>query len=211
MTRLDRSALALAVSLSALAGYVDALGFLKLGGYFVSFMSGNSTQAGVDLIKGGPLLPFLLILGFVAGVIGGSMLGPAAGKNRRPALLGVVALLLLAAAGFHLAGWDAAVLAAMVLAMGAENTIFEENGDVRFGVTYVTGSLVKMGQHIASALRGGRRGDWVPFFLLWAGLVAGAIAGGASYLRWGLGSLWIAGSAALVLTGFAATSTRSDR
>ena len=35
---------AMAVALSLLAGFVDALGFMHLGGYFVSFMSGNSTQ-----------------------------------------------------------------------------------------------------------------------------------------------------------------------
>ena len=180
MTRLDRSALALAVSLSGLAGYVDALGFLKLGGYFVSFMSGNSTQVGVDIIQKGPWLPLGLIIGFVAGVIGGSWVGRLAGSRRQP----------------------------LVLAMGAENTVFEEDGEVRFGLTYVTGSLVKMGQRIASALLGGKRADWVPYFLLWAGLVGGALAGAASYLRWGLGSLWMAGTIAALLTSVAAASPR---
>lgn len=207
MTRLDRSALALAVALSALAGYVDSLGFLQLGGYFVSFMSGNSTQVGVDLMKKGPLLPLLLILGFVAGVIAGSLIGRRL-THRRPVLLAFVALLLFAAAAAHAASIDSAAIAAMVFAMGAENTIFEEDGDVRFGVTYVTGSLVKMGQKIAAAFTGGRRGDWAPYFLLWAGLVCGAIAGAASYLRWGLNSLWLAGAAAALLT-VAASTTRS--
>ena len=32
--------------MSTLAGYVDAIGFLHLGGLFVSFMSGNSTRMG---------------------------------------------------------------------------------------------------------------------------------------------------------------------
>ena len=147
-------------------------------------MSGNTTQAGVDLMRKGPLLPLLLIVGFVVGVIGGSLGGGLAGRRRRPVLLGAVTLLLLVAAGFNAAGLPAVAISGMVLAMGAESTIFEEDGDVRFGLTYVTGSLVKMGQRIASALRGGRRGDWVPFFLLWAGLVLGAIAGAASYARW---------------------------
>ena len=48
----SRRNLALACTLSALAGYVDAIGFLHLGGMFVSFMSGNSTRLGVSLAQG---------------------------------------------------------------------------------------------------------------------------------------------------------------
>src|SRR6202048_352862 len=48
----SRRNIALACALSALAGYVDAIGFLHLGGLFVSFMSGNSTRLGVSLAEG---------------------------------------------------------------------------------------------------------------------------------------------------------------
>src|ERR1700719_3709630 len=52
-TMLDsRRNIALACALSALAGYVDSIGFLHLGGLFVSFMSGNSTRLGVYLAEG---------------------------------------------------------------------------------------------------------------------------------------------------------------
>jgi uncharacterized membrane protein YoaK (UPF0700 family) len=40
----SRRNVALACALSALAGYVDGIGYLHLGGLFVSFMSGNSTR-----------------------------------------------------------------------------------------------------------------------------------------------------------------------
>jgi uncharacterized membrane protein YoaK (UPF0700 family) len=43
--------IALACALSALAGYVDGIGYLHLGGLFVSFMSGNSTRMGVSLAE----------------------------------------------------------------------------------------------------------------------------------------------------------------
>ena len=45
----SRRNIALACALSALAGYVDGIGFLQLGGLFVSFMSGNSTRMGVSI------------------------------------------------------------------------------------------------------------------------------------------------------------------
>ena len=48
----SRRNIALACALSALAGYVDGIGFLHLGGLFVSFMSGNSTRMGVSLAAG---------------------------------------------------------------------------------------------------------------------------------------------------------------
>ena len=47
-----RRNISLACALSALAGYVDAIGFLHLGGLFVSFMSGNSTRMGVASRRG---------------------------------------------------------------------------------------------------------------------------------------------------------------
>jgi uncharacterized membrane protein YoaK (UPF0700 family) len=75
--------IALACALSALAGYVDAIGFLHLGGLFVSFMSGNSTRMGVSLAAGewgAAAEAFGLIALFVAGATAGSLivLGPSA-------------------------------------------------------------------------------------------------------------------------------------
>src|ERR1700748_3436736 len=41
----------LATGLAALAGFVDATGFIKLGGFFVSVMSGNNTRLAVGLAR----------------------------------------------------------------------------------------------------------------------------------------------------------------
>ena len=43
--------------------------------------------------------------------------------------------------------------------------------------TYMTGNLVKLGQGIVAAFQGGGRLAWLPFLLLWLGLVAGAVCG----------------------------------
>ena len=53
----------------------------------------------------------------------------------------------------------------------------QKDGEVSIGVTYMTGTLVKLGQHVALALLGGNRFGWLLYLLLWCGLVLGATAG----------------------------------
>ncbi|CAN7213944.1 YoaK family protein [Brevundimonas sp. LjRoot202] len=185
----------LAASLSALAGFVDAVGFMTLGGFFVSFMSGNLTRLGVGAATGRwdqAALAAGLIGLFVLGVIAGALAARRAGEGRRSAVLAVEAALLLAAAGLCAVGWNGPGMAAVVLAMGVENAVFQRQGDVGVGLTYMTGTLVRMGQRLATALCGGPRWEWVPFLLLWVGLTAGGALGAAAFLLWGLLTLWFA-------------------
>ena len=198
MTRYDTRVQALAIGLSALAGYVDAIGFIELGGFFVSFMSGNSTRLGVGLIERShdAAIAGGLIATFVVGVIAGSLTGKFAGSHRRPVVLMLVAALLTVAAACAAIGSTPIAVVAMVLAMGAENSVFEHGDDVHIGLTYMTGALVKFGQRAAAALIGGDRFAWAPYILLWAGLVAGAIAGALTYAWIGLAGLWIASALA---------------
>jgi len=197
---------ALATCLSGLAGFVDAMAYIHLGGFFVSFMSGNTTRLGVSLAEGSSdaALAGGLLLTFVAGVVIGSMTGQIFLARRQPAVLIMVALLLAAAAA--LSAFDRPWLAAiaMALAMGAENAVFEIDGEVRIGLTYMTGTLVKLGQRITAALLGGDRFGWVPYLLLWMGLAAGGLAGAMTYARMGVGGLWIAAGVAGVLAIMAA-------
>ncbi len=198
----------LAAGLAALAGFVDAVGFLQLGGRFVSFMSGNSTRLAVEGARGAATAWIAggLIILFVAGVVIGSLAGGWAGARRRPVVLLVVAVTLGIAAALADAGLSALAAAAMVVAMGAENAVFERDGEVAIGLTYMTGTLVRVGQRLTLALRGGARFGWVPHLMLWLGLVGGAVAGARVFAHLGLDALWLAAGAALV---FAALATRA--
>lgn len=182
---------ALAASLSALAGYVDALAFLKLGGFFVSFMSGNSTRLGVGVAQASPSAAIAagLVASFVLGVLAGALIGRAARRHRRLVVLALVSALLALAAILSGIGATPLAVAAMAMAMGAENAVFERDGDVSIGLTYMTGALVKMAHRLASALMGGDRLAWLPHLMLWLGLVAGAAVGATVYRAWGLGGL----------------------
>jgi uncharacterized membrane protein YoaK (UPF0700 family) len=206
MTRYTKRIWLLATCLSALAGYVDAIGFLSLGGFFVSFMSGNSTRLGVGLAQasGAAIVAAGLIGTFLLGVIAGSVAGHFARRNRRPVVLALVAVLLGLAAAIATAGMPRAAILFAGLAMGAENAIFERGGEVHIGLTYMTGTLVKLGQRLTAAFLGGDRLGWLPYLLLWLGLVTGGLAGGLVYPHLGLSGLWIAAGVAFLLALVAA-------
>ena len=87
----------------------------------------------------------------------------------------------------------------MVITMGAENTVFECDGELHIGLTYITGTLVKIGQRLADAVTGGLQFAWLPYLMLWLGLVTGGVAGEAAYGPLGLSGLWIAASFAEIL------------
>jgi uncharacterized membrane protein YoaK (UPF0700 family) len=210
----SRRNLALACALSALAGYVDGVGFLHLGGLFVSFMSGNSTRLGVHLAEGhwsNAAEAIGLIALFVTGAAAGSLIVFTRSVYCQCWVLLAEASLLVAAALSYTLGAPPLAIAAMVLAMGLENAVFQVEGGAGLGLTYITGTLVKVGQLAAAALTGGRRWAWLPNLLLWAALVAGAVAGATVY-RWiNLAAIWFAAGTALALGGIVfATAKRRD-
>ena len=62
--------------------------------------------------------------------------------------------------------------------VGALNTSFVKDGEVSVPLSYVTGTLVKMGQGIERHIAGGKASDWLGYFLLFASFVLGAVVGG---------------------------------
>ncbi|WP_440222437.1 YoaK family protein [Dokdonella sp. MW10] len=199
MKRLARRTRHEAAAIAALAGYVDAVGFLSLGGFFVSFMSGNSTRlaAGLAGAAHDALVASALIATFVAGVTAGFLV---ARRSARPAIVVALVAALLAVAALLGSGrepWFAAFVA--TFAMGAVNAAFAREGGLPVGLTYMTGTLVKLGQAIAEALSGGDRGAWWPYAWHWAALVAGATLGALAHGWAGVAALWGASGAAALI------------
>lgn len=211
MKHYARGEVALAISLSGVAGYVDAIGFLKLGGFFVSFMSGNSTRLGVGLATGhwaAVATVVTLVFAFVAGVVLGALTARAFGERRRSPVLILEAGLLATGAILLALGIDTPGVVVVAMAMGAENAVFQRDGDVAVGLTYMTGALVKAGQRIAGALAGGEPNDWPRYVLLWTGLAAGGALGALTYVTVGAAALWLA---VAVVTGGALWAERRWR
>jgi uncharacterized membrane protein YoaK (UPF0700 family) len=194
--------IALACALSWLAGYVDGIGYLHLGGLFISFMSGNSTRMGVSLAEENWLAAgeaFGLIALFVIGAAAGSLIVLGRSAYCQCWLLLLEGVLLAAAALCYSFGLSATAIVAIVLAMGLENAVFQIEGGAGLGLTYVTGALIKVGQLAAAALTGGPRFGWVPNLLLWAALVVGSLCGALVYHWINLAAIWFAAGSALAL------------
>jgi uncharacterized membrane protein YoaK (UPF0700 family) len=100
--------------------------------------------------------------------------------------------------------------ALMTIAMGAQNEILPPQGGTKLGLTYVTGTLVSLGERFADALRGvGSFSACLSVASLWLGLVAGGVAGAASFGVFGARAL--AAPAAVLLLLAAATGVKALR
>lgn len=200
------------LALTALAGYIDALGFIRLGGFYTSFMSGNTTQFSVALGRGDPhaILPGLLIASFALGaILGGGLSALTPERFRSVALLGFETLLILAALSMGLSAPDHAVASLfMALAMGLQNAVLAQVHGFRAGTTFVTGALFSFGQKLGLSLAGrGPRYGWVGDGAVWLALMLGAFAGALAYGAFALyalaGPALLAGLLAVVAGVFA--------
>lgn len=192
MKDFDRRDQSIVAVLAGVAGYVDASAFMASQGYFVSFMSGNSTRLGVGLVTrtSFALTALGIIAAFVAGVIFATVMSRMVLKARAYRLLYGIALMIAGAAVAAGQGQASLALALLAMAMGAENLLYEKDGEVRFGLTYMTGALVRVGIGIGGALSGGNRWDWLPYARLWIALVTGCALGAAMFNQVGAHGLW---------------------
>lgn len=200
-----RRELALAVVLATVSGFLDAVGYISLGGYFVSFISGNSTTMAAEAAHGawhGAGRAMGLVGLFFVGVLAGSVLSRI-GDGRSVVLWATTGLVTVSAVARSLGVGVPAVLL-IAAAMGLLNATFQRGGEVSVGLTYMTGTLVKAGQRLVDALTGGPKWAWARHMVLWVALTGGALGGGFAYAHWHLAAFWIADgvlfAAALVTT-----------
>ena len=192
-----------AALLTATAGLVDAVAFLSMGGFFAAFMSGNTTRLSIGLVNdhAEALLAAGLIGAFLAGIVTVTLLARRAASTpaRHRLILLIVAGLLAACALIAHPGRGVALLL-LAAAMGAVNTLFERDGEVAIGLTYMTGTLVRAGQRIAYWLAGeAPASDWMRHLMLWSAFLGGGSAGALLYQPFGLDTLWLATAIMLAL------------
>jgi uncharacterized membrane protein YoaK (UPF0700 family) len=210
----------LGAGLAMVAGFVDAYGIITYGVY-VSFMSGNTTQTGYQTAEGAfgaAALSALAILFFVGGSFAGTLLVQFAGRLARRFVFGVVAAGLAAIIGLaQLGPLSAGVgIATVSFAMGVMNAALSRVGAQSVSLTFVTGTLSRVGANLALALRRAplpdAQGPWdthlrraMLLARIWAGFLAGALLSGAATPRFGA---WVLLAPVLILIAMAAFDRR---
>jgi uncharacterized membrane protein YoaK (UPF0700 family) len=202
--------------LTATAGWVDAVGFVRLQGFYPSFMSGNTTRLGIVLSdkqwKLGALAAAVLALFFVGSFCGG-LIAILAGRWRLAAVLALEAVLLVGAIGAAIAGREREALLLLPVAMGVQNAAVYE---LRPGATtFVTGTLFRSGYELARAVAGRPDAAWLPQLVTWSSFALGAAAGAIASSRWGLFALSVpfavvVGSAVLTMSDPAETEEKTQ-
>ena len=144
-----------AVFCAVVAGYLDGYGLLFLKTY-VSFMSGNTTSTGVNIGSakfGAASNAALAVICFVAGSFFGSLLAQSKARHIHRAIFACVAVLLAAVVGLEWNGPGNTVveIALLCLAMGVVNPALTKIGVEPVSLTFVTGTLNRIGGHLASA------------------------------------------------------------
>jgi uncharacterized membrane protein YoaK (UPF0700 family) len=202
-----RRAITAGYLLTAIAGWVDAQGFLALKGVFVSFMSGNTTLLGVFAAQEhwAQARPVALVIGlFLAGGFLGAVLSGAVGRRGIQAVLLLEAAILAAALAVAV-GFGATATAAVILAlaMGVQNAAVVATGPVKAGATYVTGTLVSAGLELGKLAGGtGSRKVLAGHLTTWAALFAGVAAGALADRAFGISALIVPCAAAFALAAW---------
>ena len=170
--------------LAWLAGMIGAVAFLHSAGYFVTFMTGNTERAvlgwfpvtGRQKVAGaGPEAAIWLIVMFLLGVFGASYLRRRFWKSHPhgATLLATGGLLVATVVELFEDGWDYqdvnfTGILIICFSVGALNTSFIKNGEVSVPLSYVTGTVVKLGQGLERHLCGeGTIYDWLGYLALY--------------------------------------------
>ena len=206
-----------AATLLLVAGFVDAIAFIYLQANFVSFMSGNPTVMGVSPSLGHwsdvGICAGLIAL-FFAGVFVGSVINRTRRRPREWLLWTVTGTMALGAtvaglqpdsSGQGIAGAGVTGMLVVAVATGMINAIFERDAAVPYGLTYVTGTLVRSARQLADTVV--TRGDhtdaprraWLKSLGMWSLLAVGAVGGGYGFRWLTLSALWIPVVALLVM------------
>jgi uncharacterized membrane protein YoaK (UPF0700 family) len=178
-----------AALLAGIAGYVDAICFLRLGGAFAANMTGNLVEVGLAAAQGQwgeAAWCVSLLLAFFLGVLAARLI-LRTHQSPRLSLLIEAAIIVAAASGLL----GIAAVPALAVAMAMQNEAVT-HGIVGVNVGFITGEIQRLGERlVAETVPGqpGNRETQAPIVLTILVFYAAGAAGGALAARWDAAAL----------------------
>lgn len=207
--RLRTSETTIAILLTFVAGYVDAVGFLRLSGVYTANMSGNSIAVGMHFARSDwpTVLERILPIGcYVASLFVTRLCVDLALIRgfRRIAAISFLAETVFLILFVNSTGLNSGIAFAAI-AMGTQAATITRFNGVTLHTAFVTGSLIRLAETSSEWLIGqhdreqsGKNAIW--FLSAWLAYVAGAAGGAAVFAQAGLRAAIFA---CLVLGGLA--------
>ncbi len=186
----------LAIVLTILAGYVDAIGYLSLGHVYVANMSGNSIAVGIHASRFEPWEVWRFawpILSFAFGLLlSRVVVSWGVYRKWRSLAAPAIALEALALGGFMAFRGGVAGVFLAACAMGIQAATLSRFNGVTVYTSFVTGSLVKFAESLGECViglitparveRSNLFSIWW-FFSVWVAYVSGAFLGATALDR----------------------------
>jgi len=213
-----------AATRSFICGYVDAYTLLSFGVY-ASFMTGNTTSAGVHAGQlkiseaGHSLLPIpFFMLGIFAGTFA-MQANPRRSLSRISIAVSGLLIFVVAATHTNVPAWVSIIV--LSFAMGLTNTSITKVGAQGVSLSFITGDLSNLARHITEAIRrkpmDQAQGSWdTPLdririlVVLWLCFFAGAIVGAVLLPHLSVELLTLPAAVLLVLAYFERTPSEHD-
>ena len=178
-----------AALLAGIAGYVDAICYLRLGGAFAANMTGNLVEVGLAVARGQWKLAIWcasLLVAFLLGILAARLVLRIQ-HSARLSLLLEAAIIVVAATGVL----GIAAVPVLAAAMALQNEAVT-HGIVALNVGFITGDLQRIGERLIPAAEPAeprKRNNRVALLLTILFFYAAGAAIGALLARWGEGAL----------------------
>lgn len=178
-----------AALLAGIAGYVDAICYLRLGGAFAANMTGNLVEVGLAVARGQWKLAIWcasLLVAFLLGILAARLVLRTQ-HSARLSLLLEAAIIVVAATGV----FGIAAVPVLAAAMALQNEAVT-HGIVALNVGFITGDLQTLGERLVPVAAPGeprKRDNRVALLLTILVFYAAGAAIGALLARWGEGAL----------------------
>ncbi len=181
---------ALLLTLTLVAGYMDALSFLGLDGVFTANMTGNLVILGLAAGQAAELRALGCAAAFASFAVGAALaarlIGPPPPRGMWPVrvtvALGVEGAVLVGfATGWHVVGSELSLprlmglTATAAFAMGIQSATAQRLGVAGVSTTYVTGTLTTLMSEVAA--RSGAAARWLRWAAVLVALALGAVLG----------------------------------